>query len=257
MKWILSLLVFVAVAIGSTMYSAEKFDEAKSARIEAEDSDQITVDSIYSDRVEGQYDPDYDRSQYQAIAESFEADPLFIDDYQAFQIEESGLKDVRAEISDLDVPIYVAMMTTSDLDAADGEVDLIAGRIAAELSDDRATVLVVNSIGEATSGKGAVRRLDSRPEFNPDDSETDVALDYVRALKSAEIEDPEDSYAPRLDDNGDPIVVAEDTSQDPRELAYPGSGAAGGIGLGLIVGGGLGVGGVLTWRYIRKRNQDK
>lgn len=252
LKWILAVLAFVAVATGSTMYSAAQFDEAQSARTEVAASDKITVDSIYSDRIEGQYDPDYDRGQYQKIAGSFDTDPLYVDEYQAFEVQESDLEAIRAEISDLDVPIYVAIVTTSDLDAADGEGNLIAGRIAAELSDDRATVLVVDNIGEAISGTGAIRRLNSRPEFDPSASESAVALDYVRALKTAEIEDPDVSYSPNFD-RGDPIVVAEDTSRDPRELAYPASGAAGGIALGLIVGGGLGISGVLTLRYIRKR----
>lgn len=258
LKWTLALLAFVAVAIGSTMYSASQFDEAKSARIEAETSDTITVDSIYSDRIEGQYDPDYDPSRYQMIAKSLESDPIYIDAYQAFAVDEADLDAIREQVSDLDIPIYVAFITASDLDDADGEVDLIAARIATELSDDKATVLVIGDYGNrGISDKGVIRRIETRPARDVKDTDSEIALDYVRALAAAEIVDAKGRYSRTTDEEGQPIVVAEDTSQDPRELAYPGSGAAGGIALGLIVGGGLGVGGVLTWRYIRKRRGTK
>ncbi|MDN6371389.1 MAG: hypothetical protein L0K12_00435 [Brevibacterium aurantiacum] len=254
MRWTLALLVFAAVVVGTTMYSSAKFDEAKSARIEAESGDQISVDSIYSDRVARRYDPDYDRSRYQQIAKALETDPVFIDEYQVVGVEDSELAAIRKEVGDLTEPIYVAILTTSQLDAADGDGELTAARIATELSDDRATVLVANEVHEDLGHKGIVRQLDDPLELDHDATVSRRALDYVRALKSTEAEDAEGSYARMIDDNGDPIVVDVDNSSDPRDLTYPtGGGAVAGMVLGLIVGGGVGIIGVLIWRSIGKR----
>lgn len=256
MRWALAFLIFAAVATGATMYSTAKFDEARHARIAAEDSDEITVDSIYSDRIEGQYDANYDASRYQTIAKSFESDPIFVDGYQAFEVDDAELEAIRAEINDLDVPIYVAFLSTSKLDDGDGDADLLARRIAAELHVEAATVFVLGNFDEGVGDTGAIRDLSSRPETDPEDSDSAVALSYVRALKAAEVEDATTTYSHTTDGEGKPITVNEDTSEDPHSLAYPAGAAIGGIGLGIIVGGGLGIGGVLGWREFRKRYAD-
>lgn len=253
-RWALAVIAFAAVTLGATMLSASKFDEARSARIAAGDSDEISVDSIYDDRIDGQYDPDYDPARYRAIAASFAAGPIHIDGYQAFDIDDTDLAAIRDETRDLEVPIYVAFLSTSDLDDADGEADLLAARIAAELPDDRATVLVIGNSTEAVGDKGAVRRLEERPETDIDDSASAQALTYVRALTGAEVEDPADSYSRTLDRDGEPIVVNEERADDPRGLSYPAGSAVAGAIFGILVGGGLGTGGIFAWRaWTRKR----
>ena len=253
LRWVVACVVFAVVVSGVTIYSTSKFDAAKQARIAAEDSDEIVVDSIYSDRIEGQYDADYDRSRYRMIAKSFESDPIFLDGYRAFSVDDSDLETIRTEVDGLDVPIYVAFLSNSELDDADGDADLLAGRIAAELADEQATVLVIGLLDEGIGSMGAVRDLRSRPHTDPDEPASAVAVDYVRALKSTEVDDATTVYSPQTDDEGRPLVVNEDTSEDPRTLAYPAGAAVGGIGLGLLVGGGLGIGGVLVARRIRQR----
>jgi len=253
LRWIVAAIVFALVVVGATIWTTEKFDAAKQARVAAEDSDEIVVDSIYSDRIEGQYDPDYDRSRYRTIAKSFETDPIFLDGYRAFSVDDADLETIRTEVDGLDVPIYVAFLSNSELDDADGDADLLAARIAAELSDERATVLVVGLLDEGIGSTGANRDLRSRPRTDPDKSASAVAVDYVRALKSTEAEDATTVYSSKTDDEGRPIVVNEDTSEDPRTLAYPAGSAVGGVVLGLLVGGGLGIGGVLVKRRIREK----
>ena len=253
LRWVVACVVFAVVVSGVTIYSTAKFDAAKQARIAAEDSDEIVVDSIYSDRIEGQYDADYDRSRYRMIAKSFESDPIFLDGYRAFSVDDSDLETIRTLVDGLDVPIYVAFLSNSELDDADGGADLLAGRIAAELADEQATVLVIGLLDEGIGNTGAARDLRSRPHTDPGESASAVAVDYVGALKLTEAEDATTFYSSTTDDEGRPLVVNEDTSEDPRTLAYPAGAAVGGIGLGLLVGGGLGIGGVLVRRRIREK----
>src|SRR5699024_1088999 len=52
LRWVVACVVFAVVVSGVTIYSTAKFDAAKQARIAAEDSDEIVVDSVYSDRIE-------------------------------------------------------------------------------------------------------------------------------------------------------------------------------------------------------------
>src|SRR5699024_4487541 len=122
-------------------------------------------------------------------------------------------------------------------------------------SDARATVLVVGLMDEGIGRTGAGRDLRSRPRTAPDESASAAAVDYVRALKSTEVEYATPVYSSKTDDDGRPLVVNEDTSEDPRTLAYPVGAAVGGIGLGLLVGGGLGIGGVLVRRRIREKRR--
>ena len=247
-----AIIIFGAVATGSSIYSHSEFDEARDARIVAEQGDTITVDSIYLDRIEGRYDPNYDPSRYQTIAESLQSDPVYIDAYQAFEVDGEDLRTIREEVKGLDMPIYVAFLATSQVDDADGQTDLLAGRIARELPDERATVVVVGGVTQGIAEKGAGRGVASYDvDTDVDDDDSGVAMDYVRALKAVEVED-----AQSLDDEVAPIVVAEDTSTDPETLSYPSGAAVGGAVLGLIVGGGLGVGGVVSWRAIKKRNDN-
>lgn len=249
-----AIVIFGAVATGSAIYSFSEFDDARDARIVAEKGDTIMVDSIYLDRIEGRYDPNYERSRYQQIAESMQSDPIYIDPYQAFEVDDESLATIRDEVKGLDMPIYVAILAASQVDDADGQADLLAARIAQELPDERATVVVVGGGSDGMADKGADRRVESYDvDSDVDENDSGVALDYVQALKKAEIEDSSRSRS--LDDEGQPIVVEEDTSTDPNTLAYSSGAAVGGAALGLIVGGGLGIGGVLSWRAIKKRKQ--
>lgn len=255
-KFVLSLLVFAGVATGSTMYSIASFNEAKDARVEAETGDHISVDSIYSDRIESKYDPNYDTRRYEQIAASLESDPVFVGAYRTLDVDVDGLDAMRDRVEGLDVPIYVAFVSTSDLDDADGDADLIASRIAVELAEKRATVVVIGNLLEGVGDKGVVRDIDLPSDVTVDSSDVEVASAYVDALRAADLEDVRRGYSTTLDSDGQPIVVEEDDSEDPRTLTYPGGAAAGGIALGLLVGGGLGVGGVMTWRAIRKRYRN-
>ena len=252
-----AIIIFGAVATGSSIYSHSEFDEARDARIVAEKGDTITVDSIYLDRIEGRYDRNYDRSRYQEIAESLQSDPVYIDAYQAFEVDDENLATIRDEVKELDMPIYVAFLAASQVDDADGQTELLAGRIAEELADTRATVVVVGGVTEGIADKGADRRVASYDvATDVDDNHSAVARKYVEALKAAEIENSQSSSSRSLDDELQPIVVDEDTSTDPNTLAYPSGAAVGGAVLGLIVGGGLGIGGVLAWRAVKKRKQN-
>lgn len=253
-----AIVIFGAVATGSAIYSFSEFDEARDARIVAEKGDTITVDSIYLDRIEGRYDPDYDPTRYQTIAESLQSDPVYIDPYQAFEVDDESLATIRDEVEGLDMPIYVAILAVSQVDDADGQADLLAARIAKELPDERATVVVVGGVGaEGVADKGAVRRIPiSAADTDFEDNESTVALAYVRALKAVEVEDTPPGGSRNVDEEGQPIVVDEDTSTPPKALAYSSGAAVGGAALGLIVGGGLGTGGALGWRAFKKRKKN-
>lgn len=253
-EWGIALVLLAAVSIGATMFSVAKFDEARAGRIAADESDEISVDSIYTDRIESRYDADYDRSRYRAMAESLSDEPIHIDGYQAFDIDDADLEAIRTELEDLDVPIYVAILSTSKLDDADGDADILAARIAAELPDDRATVLVIGNSTEGIADKGAVRKLENRPSTAIDDSTSAEALTYVRALAAAEVAPAEDAYwySRTLDSEGDLITVDEDRRSDPRDLRYGYGSSVAGIVFGLLVGGGVGAGGMLIWRRAKK-----
>lgn len=252
-----AVVIFGAVATGSAIYSSSEFDEAKQARIAAANGGTVVVDSIYGDRIEGRYDPNYDPSRYQTIAKSLQSDPIYIDAYRAFEVDDESLATIRDEVKSLEMPIYVAILATSQVDDADGNADLLAARIAKELTDEPATVVVIGDVTEGIADKGAVRDLNTYDvETDIDDNDSAVALDYVRALKDAEVGDWQHSMSQSLDDEGQPIVVDEDTPEDPATLAYPAGAAVWSTVLGLIVGGSLGIGGLLGWRAFKKRRRN-
>ncbi|WP_309130412.1 hypothetical protein [Brevibacterium sp.] len=233
----ISIVVFAGVAAGSTAYSASLFEEAKQERIAVEESDDVLVDSIYSDCIESQYDPDYDRSRYQQIAETFDGDVIHVDEYLAFEMVDADLDAIREEVAGLDVPIYVAFVASSEVDDADGDLDLIGARIAAELDDEQATVLTIGSVSEGLGHRGVVRRVEERPdlgEINEPYSATGLA--WVRALKEAETYEGGLVGSSIVDENGDPIVVNENTDPNPRVLDYPTGSAVAGTSFGLIIG---------------------
>ena len=251
----IALLLFIIVAIGSTMYSVSLFNKAKDARIAEADSDRPQVDSIYSDRLESQYDADYDRSRYQEIARSFEEDPVWIDDYLAFEMRDEDIAAIHDEVDASDPPLYVAFLAATELDDTDGQADLLANRIIAEVPDEEATVLVIASNREAVANKGISRDIDRRPGPVDDDSLSQTGLSFVRALAAAPVEEEDFGYGASFDPSGNPIVVHEEDEEDPRTLRYTTGSAVGGAGIGLIIGGGLAVGGVLGVRSRRRRRQ--
>lgn len=244
-RTIIAVIIFGAVAIGSTMISVYRFDDAKQTRIAEANSDEIKVDSVYDDRIKSGLDPNYDRSDYRELAEELEADTIHVDDYLAFDVDDAGLEAVRNEVSGLDSPIYVALVNHTMLDDTDANLNLKAARIAHELSDDEATVLVVSPIGQGVGSKGIERELQDYPEMGSDDSLTETALIWERALKSSE---------PQAAREADPLV-AEDNSDVLRELSYSPSSAVSGAGLGLIVGGAVAGVGVAILGYIRRQNE--
>ncbi len=232
-----ALAVFAGVAAGSTAYSASLFEEAKQERISMAESEDILVDSIYSDRIESQYDPDYDRSRYQQIAAGFDDDGIHVDEYLAFEMVDADLEAIREEVRGLEIPIHVAFVASSEGDDADGDLDLIAARIAAELDDEQATVLVIGGIGEGLGHKGVVRRPEERPDYGEiNQPYSTTALTWVRALKDAEIDDGGLVADSITDENGDPIVVNERTDPNPRDLDYGVGSAVAGASFGLLVG---------------------
>lgn len=97
--------------------------------------------------------------------------------------EELGL--MREELDDLEVPIYVAFLADTELDDADGDADLIAARIAAELSADKATVVVIGNVDEGVGDKGVLRDIDLPTDVTVDSTDVEVASAYVDALRSA------------------------------------------------------------------------
>lgn len=250
-----ALVLFGAVTAGSIMYSSSLFDEAKSERIAREDSDAIVVDSIYSDRVEGKYDPDYDRTRYQEIAQSLEQDPIFIDEYQAFEIDNGDIDQLRTELNGQQVPIYVAIVAGSDFDGADGDADLTAARIAKELKVDQATVLVLSNLSQGLGHKGVVRTWDERPETEMHEKYSRTALNYVRALEKAEVYDGGAIYSSTTDENGNPVVVAEDTRKSAHDLKYSAGSAAAGAIFGAL--GGAMLGGILLFVVSLVRDKKK
>lgn len=257
LRFVLSLLIFAGVATGSTMYSVAKFNDAKDARIAADTGDNISVDSIYDDRIESKYDPNYDTGRYERIATSLESDPVFVGAYRTLDVDAEGLDAIRDKVEDLDVPIYVAFVSNTELDDADGDVNLIAARIAVELSAEKATVAVFGDHDEGIGDKGVVRDIDMPTDTTIDATNIEVASAYADALRSAEMEDALLAYSSTVDEEGQPVVVEEeDPDDDPRILAYPGGASAGGIALGLLVGGALGVGGVMIRRTTRKRQRN-
>lgn len=105
-----------------------------------------------------------------------EADIIHVDDYLAFDVDDAGLEAVRSEAKGLDSPIYVVFVNHTMLDDTDANLNLKAVRIAHELSDDEATVLVVSPIGQEVGSKGIERKLRDYPEMGSDDSLTETAL---------------------------------------------------------------------------------
>lgn len=242
---IIAVIIFAAVAVGATMISMYRFDDAKQTRIEEAKSDEIKVDSVYDDRIKSGLDPYYDRSAYRELAKKLEADTIHVDDYLAFDVDDAGLEAVRSEVTDLDSPIYVAFVNHTMLDDTDANLNLKAARIAHELSVDEATVLVVSPIGQGVGSKGIERKLQDYPEMGSDDSLTETALIWERALKKTQ---------PLEASEAEPLV-AEDNSDDWRELTYSPSSAFGGAGLGLIVGAVIAVIGVAILGYLRREKE--
>lgn len=241
-RTIIAVIIFGAVAAGSTSVSIWRFNEAKQERIAAEESDEITVDSVYDDRIRSGLDPNYDPATYQDLAKDLESDPIHVDDYLAFDVDDEGLEAIRGELEGLDVPIYVAFINHTQLDDTDANLDLKAARIAHELDSDGATVLVVSPFGQGIGSKEVERDIRQRPEPGPDDTLTTTGLAWVQALKNAQ---------PQKLEAAEPLV-AEDNSDDSRELSYSPVSAISGAIFGLVVGGVIALIGVAGWGYWRR-----
>ncbi|MCM1013431.1 MULTISPECIES: hypothetical protein [unclassified Brevibacterium] len=240
-----AIVVFAAVTVGAALVSASLFEEAKQERIAVEDSGEIIVDSVYSDRIASGLDADYDRTPYQQIAAGFAEDPVYVDDYAAWSVTDADLEAIRSEVEGLDDPIFVAFLTTSDLDAADGDLDLAAARISRELPTQTGTVLTFDSILEGSAEKGIDREVyRHQPDTDFDETVSGEALAWVRALKTVT---PDEPYT-------DTEYVADPgNEQDPRDLAYhPGSAIAGAT-IGLVLGAGAAAVAVPLIVWIRQR----
>lgn len=232
----IALVVLAGVALGSTAYSVSRFEEAKQERVAVSESDDVLVDSIYSDRIEGQYDPDYDRARYRQITASFDDDAIHVDEYLAFEMVDADLDAIRDEVEGLEVPIYVAFVASSDIDDADGDLDLTAARIATELDDEKATVLAFGSLGAGVAHKGVVRDVE-RPDLGViNEPYSTTGLSWVRALKQAEIHHDGGMLGSYADENGDPIIVNERPDDRPRDLEYGTGSAIAGASFGLLIG---------------------
>lgn len=254
LDWLIAVVAVAAVSIGATLLSTHLFDQAKAERITAADSDAIVVDSIYDDRIEGAHDPNYGRDRYQAIATSFAADPVYFDGYPEFEIDEGDVDSIRAEIAEADSPIYVAFLNVSDLDDADGDLDLLAARIVTEMDDPEAAVLTVDATGRmGLAEKGLIRPSLLTLSGDFDDSDSDAALAGVRKISAAETENVESRYSHRHDDDGNPEVTSEDTTKDPHTLSYSTGGAVAGAVFGILVGAGIVVGTYFIRRALKKR----
>jgi hypothetical protein len=250
--WLIGLLAVAAVIVGSTVASTHLFDNAKSARIAAGDSDEIIVDSIYQDRIKGALDPDYDPSRYQTIARSLKMDPVYFDGYPEFEIDEADIDSIRTEIAAADTPIYVAFLNVSELDDADGDLDLLAARIITEMDDAEAAVLTVNAHGRMGLGeRGRIRPSLSSLSGDFDDSDSFAALEGVRAVTSARTEDLAAYHSYRHDDDGNPEVSRPDSARDPHDLEYSIGGAVTGVMFGLILGVGAGAGIIFITRAMK------
>lgn len=243
---VIAVIIFCAVAAGSTMISVYLFHEAKQARIAEENSDEIKVDSVYDDRIKSGLDPNYDRSPYRALAKELESDPIHVDDYLAFDIDDAGLAAIRREIKGLDSPIYVAFINHTMLDDTDASMELKAARIAHELDVDEASVLVISTFAEGVGSQGIERELRELPKSDPDDTLTSTGLRWVQALKNS---DPHE--VSRADD-----LVAEDHSSDSRALRYSSLSAVSGAGFGLVVGAAIAVVGVACLGYVRRQRES-
>lgn len=250
--WLIGLIAVAAVIVGATMASTHLFDNAKSARIAAGDSDEIVVDSIYQDRMKGALDPDYDPSRYQSIARSLLKDPVYFDGYPEFEIDEAEIADIRTEIAAANTPIYVAFLNVSELDDADGDLDLLAARIITEMDDAEAAVLTVNAHGRMGLGeKGLTRPSLSSLSGDFDDSDSFAALEGVREVSSARTEDLAAYHSHRHDDDGNPEVSRPDSAKDPHDLDYSIGGAVAGVVFGLILGVAAGAGIIFITRAMR------
>ncbi|MBE8146017.1 hypothetical protein IOD13_02895 [Brevibacterium casei] len=240
----IAAVVFSAVTAGAIVWSLSLFDDAKDERIERANSDDIRVDSIYSDRIESRFDADYDRTRYRTIAENLASDPIYVDAYQAWAVTDPELDTLRDELDGSEVPVYVAFMTLSDLDDADGEGKLVAARIAREPPEEKATVLVVGGTSEDVADKGIERRIVDYPLPAADSTPPGRALDWVRVLKQTEVDEP---YAELeyVDERGD--------ERRPEELAYPAVSAITSVGFGLVLGVPAAI--LLVWVVRRVRSR--
>ncbi|UVI37177.1 hypothetical protein [Brevibacterium spongiae] len=254
LDWIIAVAAVVAVSIGATLLSGHFFDQTKAERIETADSGRIDVESIFTDRIKGSLDPDYDPSRYRAIAKSFTADPVYFDGYPEFEIKNKEIAAIRAAIADADSPIYVAFLNASDLDDADGDLDLLAARIVNEMDDAEAAVLTVDASGLMGVGeKGVYRPRMAYLSGDFKDSDSRSALKGVEVLSSEDTEDLASSHSYKHDDHGNPLLVERDTATDPHDLEYSTGGAVAGAVFGILGGGGAGIGIHFIRRALKKR----
>lgn len=244
-RTLIAVIIFCAIGAGATMISIARFDDAKQARIAAENSDEITVDSVYDDRIKSGLDPNYDRTPYRALAKELESDPVHVDDYLAFDVDDAGLAAIRSEIKGLDSPIYVAFLNHTMLDDTDARMDLKAARIARELDVDSASVLVITPISQGVGSHGSGRDLREVPQSDPDGTLTSTGLRWVRMLKNSE---------PNVDSRADDLV-AEDRSEDSRELSYSTTSAVSAAVFGLVVGAAIAASGVAVLGYVRRQKE--
>lgn len=245
---VIAVLVFAAVTAGAIVWSVSRFDDARAERIDRASSDDIRVDSIYSDRIESRFDADYDRSRYRTMAERFASDPILVDEYQAWAVNDAELSTLRTELTGLDIPTYVAFLSLSELDDADGDARLVAARIARELPDEKATVLVLGGTGVDFAEKGIDRSLGVEyPQRTEKTTAVGLALDWVRALEATEIREPYTELE---------VVPEPREKQRPEDLAYHPGSAVAGAAFGLITGGGIAAVTVAIVRGIRSRKED-
>lgn len=238
-------VVFALIAAGSIIASMSLFDGAKAQRIALENSNQVRVDSIYADRIESRFDPGYDRAPYREIAAGFAADPVYVDDYQAWAVTDGELAAIRAEVAGLTDPIVVAFLTLSQLDATDGDADLAAARIARELPSPTGTVLVVGNTQVGLGEKGVERKWTvDRPGRNANASSSSQALLWVRALAAADAREP---YS-------EPDYIDTSGQTSARELSYSPGSAVGGVVFGALAGVGSSWVAVISLRWYRRQS---
>lgn len=254
LDWIIAVIAVAAVSVGATLLSGFLFDQTKTERIEIADSGRVDVESIYTDRIKGSTDPDYDPSRYQAIAKSLATDPVYFDGYPEFDIKDEEITAIRTVVADADTPIFVAFLNASDLDDADGDLDLLAARIVNEMDDAEAAVLTVDATGLMGVGEKGVHRPEmSYLSGEYEDTDSRNALTGVEQLRSAETVDLASSHSYKHDDNGSPLPVRPESATAPHDLEYSTGGAVAGAVIGIIVGGGAGIGIHFVRRALKKR----
>lgn len=243
-RYAVAASIALVPVVGATALSSHWFARDDTAeRIAADDA---ANPSVYDDAVPSAQDPDYPTERIDEIVGALETAPVFVDAYSAAQVSADERAQLGEQVAGLDVPVHVAVVSQSEHDESDGDAQVLANRLGAELGDG--VVIVESDLDLAISFRGV------EPEDYWDIYDLDMPSDSRLAEQVELVLDAVGSsgWIPRAE--AQPETVEDPDAPVDRLTSYPISAA----GVAVILAAPLGLGaGWLGYRLLSRRKEGR